>query len=361
MTAYIFLYGMIFSAYAVIRRIKGYTGKKPMIYAQFISGILTVLLGLRHPSMGVDLGYGNSYGYLPSFDYFASLTWLEILKMGSFQNYEKGYVLFNKLVSSIWHNNQFFLFCCAAISIVPIGHIIGKYSKNCRTSFLIYLGLTVFHILFSGLRQAIAVSIAFYGFSFVKERKLKQYSLTILLACLFHRSALVALLIYPLYWMKLDRTARLITLGVLPAFFVLRVPLWNWIVRITGKSSFAEHNGSVTLLLAFCLIYVYLIIFSTSNRKNDGLINIHYVSCCMLIFTEVNTIAQRAGYYYMIYTILLLPEVLDDIKHHQGKKEYQMHYLTIVGCFLLFAIYSLVNATWSRAYPFYFFGENLYR
>lgn len=357
MVPYMFLFGTVVGLYSLIRRIKGLAGKKAMVYSLTVSAIWSLMLGLRHPSMGVDLGYGREYGYLASFCDLAGKSWWDVLRLESFQNYEKGYLLFNKLVGTLWENQQFFLFSCALVSILPVGIVVGRYSKNCRASFLIYFGLTVFHIVFSGLRQAIAVGIAFYGFRFVTEKNGRQYLFTILLASAFHKSALAAALIYPLYWIKLNRRARLVTAGLLPVLFLCRVPLWNLIVQVTGMSSFAVHNGSVTLLAVFCLIYVYLILFAPETRETGGLVNIHYVSCCLLTLTEVSNVAQRAGYYYMIYTVLLLPAVLEGIKQRKGRQEYTLHYAAAIGGFFLASVYSILHSAWSGAYPFYFFWQ----
>lgn len=357
MGPYLFLTAFLILFYSVVRRFSTPAGKKAMAYAMTAAAALALLLGLRHPSMGVDLGYGSSTGYLASFQQIGAMTWEAFLKMDPFQNYERGYLWLNKLAGMVCTHEQFFLLCCGALSVLPIGAVIGRYSRNCRISFLIYLGLPTFFIAFSGLRQAIAVAVCFWGFRFVRERKGAAYLLTVLLACLFHSSAAVSFLAYPVYWIRPDRTARYLSLGLLPVLFLFRSELWNLIVRVTGRSVPAVHSGSVNLLLLFCAVYVYMVVFSPEKGRFDGLINLHYLACGTLIFAEVSTVAQRVGYYFMLYLTLSLPELLQEVRQKRGWAEYALHLTAVTGGFLLFGLYQLRTNSWAEAWPYRFFWE----
>ena len=43
---------------------------------------------------------------------------------------------------------------------------------------------------FSGLRQAIAFSIVFISYDYIREQKLFKFLVTVILAALFHKSAI---------------------------------------------------------------------------------------------------------------------------------------------------------------------------
>ena len=60
--------------------------------------LLFLLFALRNPNMGVDLGYGNSTGYLASFKQLNSYSWDKIFTLDGYQNYEWGYIIFNKVI-----------------------------------------------------------------------------------------------------------------------------------------------------------------------------------------------------------------------------------------------------------------------
>ena len=344
---------------SLFRRIRGNPDRKRQGYSLLMALLLTLLLGLRHPSMGIDLGYGMPYGYLPSFRELSGLPWKTLLSLESYQNYERGYLLFNKLVGCICRDSRFFLLCCAAAAVLPVGSVIGKHSADCRTSFLIWFGLTVFQIPFSGLRQAIAVAVTFRGVSYVKERRLLPYLAVVALAVLFHRTAVVAVLVYPLYGLRPDRTARLVSIGLLPLLFLLRSRLWNRIIQLVGRGTPVMHSGDVGLFLLFCAVYCYLVLFAPEKSRLDGPINIQYLSCCILIFTEVSTVALRMGYYTMLYLTLTLPELLQQIRKKSGYREYTLHLWAVTGGFVLCGFYNLLHSAWAGAYPYYFFWESI--
>lgn len=343
--------------YSGLRRVEMPLQRKVRTYAVTASFLLVLLLGLRHPSMGIDLGYGRSYGYLPSFAQISAMPWRAALGGQAFQNYEQGYVLLNKLLMVLGLGEQGLLLACGALSVLPIGWMIGRYSANCRTSFLIYLGLPAFFICFSGLRQGIALGISFFAYRFAIEKRWKAYLGTILLACLFHSTAIIALLIYPALRVFPDRWARWVSLAGLGMLFVFRSELWNVIVRVTGRSIPAVHNGSIELMLLFCGIYLYMLLFSQGERHLEGLINVQYLACGALIFAEVSQVAQRVGYYFMLYLTLSLPEILRGIRRKRGELEYALHTFAVVGGFLLFGVYQLRTNTWAMAWPYRFFWE----
>lgn len=345
--------------YSALRRMRAPVEKKALVYSLTVAVVLALLLGLRHPSMGVDLGYGRSIGYLVSFSQLSAMSWKEIFALGSFQNYERGYILLNKLLGSISQREQCLLLGCGLLSLVPIGDAVGRYSANCRTSFLLCLGLPAFFICFSGLRQGIALGISFYAYRFVRERRFWPFLGTVLLACLFHSTAVVSLLVYPACRVLPDRAARWASLGVLSVLFAFRSEIWNAIVRITGRSIPAVHNGSVALMLLFCAIYVYMVLSSKGARQLEGLVNVQYLACCALIFAEVSNVAQRVGYYFVLYLMVSLPEVLGEIRKRRGVFEYSLHWLAVCGGFLLFGAYQLRTNTWAMAWPYRFFWEGI--
>lgn len=359
MDVYLAVTAVLILLYTVLRRVQASLERKTMAYAWTVALLLSLLLGLRHPSMGVDLGYGGNTGYLSSFSKISTLSWREVLALSSFQNYERGYILLNKLLGSISRREQCLLLGCGLLSLLPVGAIIGRYSANCRTAFLIYLGLPAFFICFSGLRQGIALGISFYAYRFVREKRFWPYLGIVLLACLFHSTAVVSLLVYPACRVFPDRTAQWVSLGVLPVLFTFRSEIWNAIVRITGRSIPAVHNGSVALMLLFCGIYVYMVLFSKGARQLEGMVNVQYLACCILIFAEVSNVAQRVGYYFMLYLTLSLPELLRAIRERRGSFAYSLHWLAVCGGFLLFGAYQLRTNDWAMAWPYHFFWEGI--
>ena len=123
MTVYYFVYALIISTSCCLFASKSNLTYKKKIACNVYFSVLVFLFALRHPSMGVDLAYGASYGYLGSFSVISDFSWLEALDL-NVKNYERGYILFNKLLSLISDDQQMLLIGCAFGSILPIAYVV---------------------------------------------------------------------------------------------------------------------------------------------------------------------------------------------------------------------------------------------
>ena len=321
--------------------------------------LLIVVIGLRHPSMGVDLMYGESHGYLGSFDKLAQKSWGEVFTIDKFMNYEWGYIVFNKLVSTIWNNQQFFLFICACFSIIPFFIVIYKQSDSAFLSTIILAGLPGFLMIFSGLRQAIAMGLCFLAIYFIQEKKPVKFIITVLISCLFHSSSWIFLFAYPMYNVKISKTGRFWSLGILALIFILRGPLFIIFSNLfKEEANISTSDGGFTLLIFF--IAIYILCFALQNEKNDeqnGLLNLFFFACCCQCFASVYDTAMRVGFYFMVALILLLPNIVN--KGRFQDKEKTVAYVFIAVIFVAFGIFNILTTPWAEAYPYYFFWERM--
>lgn len=354
-TAYMFTYSCSVSEAARFSSDVRIVRNKRRIFrlVLFSMGMLVLIVGLRSEEMGVDLS-----SYLPSFTRLNNYSWNHIILMDSYLNYEKGYVVFNKIVGSISDNYHFFLFICAAISLIPIGNLIYRNSKNPLLSIFVYAALPTFLTTFSALRQAIAIGITVLAFEFIKRRKIVPFCLLILLAVCFHSSAIVVLIAYPLYWWKPGKKWGTVSVIALPVIYIIRFPLFSLLSKVFKKSASVDNNGALTLFLVFTLIYIFCLFFG--NRKNEstnGLMNLFWTACAVQAMGGVNSIVIRVGYYFMTYLTLLLPEVFDDMKKRMEPSQRRILLLITEMCFIAYGLYAIRHGGWAESYPYAFFWE----
>lgn len=344
MTTYYVMYSLIIITGIFFNSSKKEKKIKVVSFIGFITYFL--ILALRHPSMGVDLGYQRAYGYLRSFDIIGDMGWLETLFIGSFLNYETGYIFFNKIVASICLDQQFFLAICALLSYAPIYYIIYKYSKMPSLSYIIYLGLPVAILAFSGLRQSIAIGLCYIAFKYIKEKEIFKFIVLVSLASTFHSSAMMFLFTYPLYYLKLKNTTKLGSIVAIIVCYILRYPLFDILSKLFKENAIADNNSAVTLFLVFVSIYVYTLIFGENTPEVNGYRNIFYVACLCQSFGGVYSTAIRVGYYFMIPLMLLLPEIL----YRKTKQNIIM--ASVIGlCFIAFGLYSFSRGSWAMTNP----------
>ena len=335
--------------------------KKERSYCIFFAIVWICLLGLRHPSMGIDLQYGAAYGYLGRFLYIDSNPLKELLKYGV-QNYEPGFIIFCKCLGLFGDNYQILLIGCAIATIVPIAVWIFINSSYPYFSTIIYLGLPSFLINYSGLRQGIAISITVWAFEMIKKRKLLWFVAFVLLAASFHQSAIMFIVAYPVYHIRMNKGASLLTIVALPFTYVLRVPLFRGLSKLLKENAEIDNNGAVTLFIVFWLIYLFAIFFGHENDQEElGTRNIFFLACLCQVFSGVSNTAMRVGYYFMIILVILLPQIVSNtykmIEETNGRRSSMIMYLGITFSFAVFGLYSISRGSWAMSNPYLFFWQ----
>jgi len=328
--------------------------KKRRNQCMFIFCVLFFLLALRHPSMGFDLLYGSSNGYLGRFTYIAELPWSSVM-LAQIHNYERGYIIFNKLLSLISTDQQILLVGCAAVSLGCIFSTVYREGYSPAMSAFVFMGLTTFLLAFSGLRQSIATSICFLSILFIQKRKPVKFAAAVFFAWTFHYSAWVFLAAYPIYHFPMKRTWRLYTYLVPPLLYIFRHPLFQILSRLLKANASVDNNNAIVLFLVFYLVYIFCCIFSGESKDTAGLKNLFFVACCIQALAGVNSTVMRVGYYFMNSLILLLPMVTGRMRNRSNARILN----TIIGvCFILFGLYSIYRSSWAEAYPYQWFWDN---
>ena len=328
----------------------------------FIVVVLVLMLGLRAQNMGNDL-----VGYLPAYDYFSAMSWDKVLSLSFYQNYERGYILFNKIVSLIYNDRQFFLGACAFVSIFPILYSVYKSETNMLFATMVFLGIPSFPLLFSGLRQGIALGICFLSLIYIRKKKIIPFVGLVFLATLFHFSAIIFIVAYPLYRWKVNRTIRYLSIASIPVFYLFRYQLFNTFASMFRENAIADNNNAIGLFLVFSVVYVFCSFFYDRNdEQQNGLMNLFYFACICQAMGGVKSTVVRVGYYFMLSLIILIPDILESSvdrnrAHSFGfkdEKSKMIMSIIVIAAFVIFGLYTLRNGSWSGSYPYYFFWDN---
>lgn len=314
-----------------------------------------LLLALRAQSMGIDLGYDNSTGYLANFELIAGTSWAEILSGVSFQHYEPGYIYLNKLIGSFTTDRQIFLIVISAISLFPFHMLVKNSSDNAPMSWIIFLGLPIFLLMYSGLRQTIAIAICVLAFQYIKKRKWFPFFLLVAAAFLFHRWSLVFALAYPAYRAPIQKKTRVITLVGLLVVYMFRTQLLGLASSLFGVSVIIDNNGAFIFFAFLVLIYIFCMVFSDGEEETEGLMNIYFLACICQCFSAINSIAARTAFYFMPVLLVLLPRIVVFISNDHSR----MIAKTVVYLgFVLYGLFSIQTTDWAQAVPYLFFWQN---
>ncbi len=315
-----------------------------------VCGVMGLLLfltfALRHPSMGIDLHYGSSSGYLASYKKIAEMSWEEVLAMESYLNYERGYVIFNKVVSTLFGSDyQILLIACAFCSIAPMVYVIYKKSESPAFSFILYMSLPFFLLIFSGLRQSIAIGLCFLAFSFVEEKKLIPFLLWTALAYTFHSSAILFFVVYPAYHIKFSSGWRWASAIALPLLYINAEEIFGLLNTLFSLGVTLDPTDAIELFTVYTLIYAFCIFFQKDggvrkkgfqnmllakdeeSGRQQGYLNMFWIACACQAMSAGYSLASRMGFYYSAALLFLLPSVITHmpLKNVDGSFAYSIH------------------------------------
>ncbi|MDR2554010.1 MAG: EpsG family protein [Fibromonadaceae bacterium] len=207
--------------------------------------IPATLAGLRDWSVGTDVLF---YAH-PIFKEASTVPHIGGFSAGYDDWIGIGYLWLNFALSQVTSNFNVVLFVIMLIEIVSVFFAIYQW----RDKFPIWLGMLVFYAFFFNLsfnvmRQCLALSIAFLGIKYIFERKFLFFLFWVFLGYLFHSSALIVLVYYPLFWYANKYTSKksILLLSVIFLSLIIFsnqifIPLLNSLSGIVPRADAIAH------------------------------------------------------------------------------------------------------------------------
>ena len=202
------------------------------------------------------------------------------------------------------------------------GWFIYRHSQQRFLSVLILLTL-YFNFTLSGLRQTMAMAVIFAAFHFITEEKPVRFIAAVLLAFLFHSSALIFL---PAYWIaKLEIGwkqiffigAALMIAVAFPNVFRELIDLLAWNEALEG---YAERETALSwsgyliqlFMVGFCLLFYKSAAVPGKERwqQTGAFLNCMVIGLCLQGFSAVVAEAFRLSYYYSICSVAAIPNII---------------------------------------------------
>lgn len=312
--------------------IYGQNKRKPKErYFNFASILLLLFATCRGESVGGDLE-----SYIPLFQNSAdSSSFTEVFQTALITGYEVGFVLLCKVISLFSHDSRWFIVVTSCISLFGPLFFINKYSNNKGLSLLLYLLLAFYNVSYNNIRQSVAISIVLISVHFLINRKKTLFFLGIALATTMHTSAVFTVFFFLFYRLRysLSRAIGLIVGGgltfVLLGSLLYQYILSNFFVKYleNGESEMSGTGfGMLTVYLFVALVCLFLF-ERVRNNFNDEEFLVEKILLYSVIFTVlIQAFATymanitRLTYYFYILVIVLLPNILVNVKYVSTKR-----------------------------------------
>lgn len=296
-----------------------------------------ILLTIRASTVGID-----TPNYLRKFHMSAYLTWLEIFTESES---EIGFGIITKLISVFTTNDQVYLGIMSALILSPIAYLYSKESEKPFLTMTMFMILPMFGMSFSGLRQAIAISLAVPAYFQLKKRNKIKFILIIVVSMMFHRSSFILFIMYPVYYMKMNKKRLYLIIPFILAVYFFRENIFSFLLQILSFI-YTDHEWELTntsawaMLALFIVLLVFCFIFVDENKADEdilGLRNYLIISVILQCFSSINVLAMRMNYYFLIFLPILIPKVMCRVS---GKNTFTCRVINCILC-LYFLVYFL--------------------
>lgn len=311
---------------------------------------LILLAGLRGHKLGADI-----VTYLAGLNHYRGISFSEIFtaKLVWPYKFETGYFLLTKACAHFGVSETTFLFLIAIIIYIPVFIYISKNSKHYFISILIYFSFGFFEYSLGIFRQMIAVGIILLGLKFIYEKKICKYLATVLVASTFHITALLAVVLYPLYYMNHKKYFKWIFVGEILLLLVgkhVMIFVFGLFPSYAGYiSEITSLNGDGFTNLIFLNVVYILYLWVDRNEiemeKSDKIMITQLaVAILMQCLGYYSEIFGRIVPYFSIAVVYAIPNLMD--KFLNGRDKYiasGILVILLVGLFYISLQNSLIN------------------
>jgi transmembrane protein EpsG len=275
--------------------------------------IIFIFLALRYE-------YGNDY--ISYMDLFYKIDHLDI---GS--HIEVGW----QLLCLLFKPFGFFVMVAALalIQCVVYYGFIKKYVPSRYYSLALFLYLftpTCFLILSSAMRQSVSVMIFVFAIRYIYEKDIIRYFISIIIAMMFHASAIV---LFPVYFLgvfnvMINRTVAVLLFIIYPLMYLVLQYLQIHLGEVVSlyfrdyemyldaeMSSFGTGLGFIFNLFVLSLIITK---HGLQNKENKLIYKLAILSYYVMPFSYINPMAGRIGMYFLPVLIVAFTSVLINVK-----------------------------------------------
>lgn len=288
-------------------------------------------------------------------------------------DYEPGFKFLITVIGKFTQDPKVVFFVFAFLTTVFLTLAI----KDTTRPWMLYLFYFAFGYFFNSMnivRQALALTIVLFAFKYVKTNEFINYSVWIIVASFFHKSAIFLLPAFFLNRQKLSGKAYVfVGVPLFTALFFLRGTI-KQIINMSfyrgylydsgGYSSLGLYFGLEVLFFSTCIFYLnsidkcggvlFIPIYGQKKGIDSGkivnfLFNMEFIRVLLMSVTSYIPWAFRFNYYFEVFKVYLVCMLLSSIEN----KRLRMFFRLIVPILYLAYIY-LYNIVWGNnaIYPY---------
>ena len=282
------------------------------------------------------------------------LRYVEFFHLASIDAYVPTEAGFNWLAKAVYslcgYENYLLLFAIYAVmTILAMLAVIRQQAENFCFSFFLFMMFGYYFQSFNTMRYYFALSLSLLAMTCLMRRQYAGFVILVLLASLFHKTALITLLLYPVAvrrWKKRELAA-----GVVPGLAVLLFhekamelllslyPSWEGTVDLAAGTSISWVNIAKCLAVLFLAYYVKADEDPDTFRGRQLVMyrNSAYIGLLLYVFGWFIPEVSRICYYLTFTQIFYLPMLLSGLPEtEQGRRQKKLLTILVIAAALVF-------------------------
>lgn len=361
---YLVIFAIAIFLFYVAEKEVNYVKRKTNKYHNFCIAIgiliLASMAGLRALSVGTDVtAYGYRFFWAASQCGFSDLENLFSYSVSG-QTYEKGYVLFNFIVSRVTNSLNIWLFCLALATLV----FVYKALSQMKDRFPLWLGMLAWLLLYYNeslnlMRQSLAGAIILFAFPYIEKRKPFKYFIWILIATMFHSGAIVAIVFYIISVILNSRFSTIKQIMLVLLSIAVLLSLQSIMTYFVNAGFLSQrylqyvNGGNISLYVNGLIIRSPILAVLIWKRKEiaknipEGklLMTMFFMETVFIqaISLSDTSAAYRLAAFFGYGRIILFPQLHNIYLNNSIRKMQFMRYFIIAYMFVWWAYYILLS------------------
>lgn len=272
-----------------------------------LSIVPLLLLSAFRVGVGVDF---NSYA-----------DWFDNLYDYDYAYFEPGFTAMIRFIQLFTLDSQWLFIVSSLITLTLIFVSTRRYSPMFALSIFLFCTMGFFSHSLNLTRQFIAVAIILFSYGYIVDRKLFKYILSVIVASLFHQTALLMLPAYHLLRLRPRLTGWFIVGLISIALTAFRSKITTFVVDNFYPqyydSSFIGETISSTYYVIIGIVSVGTAIFFVYKKKlnldivkNRILMNLVLIVALLHIILSWVPLSNRVSLYFDIMMIIIIPQLV---------------------------------------------------
>lgn len=248
-------------------------------------------------------------------DYISYIMHIERINVGLPNYMEPGFQYLTKFIMFLTHDSRMVIGAASIITSYFFVSTIYKQSYNIKLSIFLFLTWGYYFFTFNTIRNYLALAIVIYSITYIFDKKYYKFVLWVLIASLFHKSALICIPFYIIASKKISKQTYLLI-----AIFSVLLLLFKDTIRDIAFWFYPQYEGTVydsgrisyfNILKASLVLFFGSLYYSKIKQdiKLRTYFNLNLFS--LIIYSSLYWLPEisRIGFYFNIVTILLIPNL----------------------------------------------------